>query len=144
MKLKDTTQSQIILVEDNPDHLELVLQAFRRTLPGRRIRYFCSGQEVLQFIREQTSTALLQEPEIELVILDLDLPDIDGHVVLEHLKQNRLFRHVPVVILSNVDSQGDIDRALAYGAEDYIIKPFAFKDLSLTIQKIVNQFCCCP
>lgn len=135
-------KSQIVLIEDNADHLELIIQAFRRILPDRAIQTFTTCEAALQYIRSQTAaSALLHAPEIELVVLDLDLPDASGLKVLQALKQHRLLREIPVVILSNVDSQPEIDRAMTLGAEEYIIKPFAFRDLSRTIEKIANQFC---
>jgi PleD family two-component response regulator len=67
---------------------------------------------------------ILQSEEIELVLLDVMMPDVDGYQVLEKMKGDPHLKHIPVIMVSAVEEQEDVDRCLNMGASDYITKPF--------------------
>ncbi|RMD96894.1 MAG: response regulator [Calditrichaeota bacterium] len=138
---RTATSYKIIIIDDNEDHVELISQAFQKVLPGVKLIHFDRGKQALKYIRGHASKTPFQDrPEIQLILLDWDLPDIDGVEVLRRLKRDKNLRSIPVVFLSNVDAPEEIERAMACGAEQYIIKPFAFKDLARTLQKVANQW----
>lgn len=74
----------------------------------------------------------------DLIISDIRMPEMRGDEFLHHLKNNELFRQIPVVMLSSEDSTSERIRLLEQGAEDYIVKPFNPQELKIRIKKIVG------
>lgn len=74
----------------------------------------------------------------DLIISDIRMPEMRGDEFLHHLKQNELFRQIPVVMLSSEDSTSERIRLLEEGAEDYIVKPFNPMELKIRIKKILD------
>lgn len=74
----------------------------------------------------------------DLIITDLRMPDMNGSDFLKYLKNNELFKHIPVIILSSEDSSSERVRLLSNGADDYIIKPFNPLELKIRVNKILK------
>ncbi len=94
-----------------------------------RIKLTKSGYEVKMTVDGEEALSALKLFTPDLIILDLILPKKDGFQVLEELKKNDRFRHIPVMIASNLGQKEDIDRGLKLGAADYIVK----SDLSISM-----------
>lgn len=75
-----------------------------------------------------------------LILLNLNMPIMDGHKVLEILKSNKIFRKIPIIILTTSDSENNIDLCLEKGANSYIVKPMDYDDLVCCIEKL-QDFC---
>ncbi len=117
----------ILLVEDNPDHAELV----RRSLEGHRItnriHHVADGEAALDYLFRQGIYAdPAKSPRPQLILLDLRLPRIDGFEVLEKTKASEATRDIPVVILTTSEAQIDVARAYAHHANSYLVKPVDF------------------
>jgi two-component system response regulator len=118
------TDEFILLVEDNPDDVDLTLRAFRKVRIANRIVVVRDGQEALDFLHGTGSHA---ERDVEhtpqVVLLDLKLPRLDGLEVLRRMRADERTRLVPVVILTS--SKHDEDRIAGYlnGANSYVCKP---------------------
>jgi class 3 adenylate cyclase len=102
----------ILVVDDDEENRELL--ARRLTREGHRVRAAKGGLEAL---------AILQDEPVDLVLLDVMMPDLDGPAVLARLKQDPERRHVPVLMISALDETASVVRAIELGAEDYLPKP---------------------
>lgn len=121
----------VLLVEDNFDHAELIARNFE--LPGTevRIQHLTNGQDALDYLfhrnRFEDQTEYFQP---HLVLLDLRLPKIDGLEVLRQLKTDPTTRHLPVVILTTSEAQEDIFQACQNFANSYLVKNSHLKPFS--------------
>jgi len=119
----------VLLVEDDPAHAEIVL----RNLAGLQDRVKCiahlsDGQQALDYLqREGQHRDPLSSPRPDLVLLDLRLPRVDGFEVLRRMKATQEVSHIPVVVLSTSDAEGDIAAAYQTGACSYLVKPAEFE-----------------
>lgn len=126
-KEQRTQRASILLVEDNPADVRLVEEAVRHLDVNLTIAV--NGEDALDF--------LVHEPrKPDLVILDLNLPKIDGFAVLE---QYRL-RPAPVVIFSSTQNAAEAQRALSLGASEFVLKPGTFSEFIGAVVQIVARF----
>jgi CheY-like chemotaxis protein len=113
----------VLYIEDNTTNLAL-MDAMLGHLPGVRLLAALTGAEGLRLAREQ---------QPDLVLLDIQLPGMDGLEVLAHLRADVSTRHIPVVAVSANALQSDIDAALALGFATYLTKPLALDLLLSTV-----------
>jgi two-component system KDP operon response regulator KdpE len=116
---------RLLAVDDEPQ----ILRALRTSLSAR-------GHEVLTAPNGETALDFLTEGEVDLVVLDLGLPGIDG---VEVIKRLRSWSSVPVIVLSVRDAQADKVAALDAGADDYVTKPFAMGELLARIRAVLRR-----
>lgn len=117
----------ILLVEDNPDDVELTLRAFRKKKLVNDIVVVRDGQEALDYLFATGAHAgrdLALTPEI--VLLDLKLPKVDGLTVLQRLRADERTRRLPVVVLTSSNEESDILRSYDLGANSFVRKPVDF------------------
>ncbi|MDM8546920.1 response regulator [Candidatus Venteria ishoeyi] len=121
-------EQDIILVEDNPDDLELTLEAFRMLAMSQRIKTFRDGVEVIQYLFPENTEEIPAKHHICLMLLDLNLPRMNGLQVLEKLRADPRTKTIPVVMLTS--SGRDEDRLTSYGlgVNSYVRKPVDFDD----------------
>jgi len=120
----------ILLVEDNPDDVELTRIAFARSTIASSLRVACDGQEAL--------TMLLGDNPIEpaIVLLDLKLPKIDGIEVLRCLRADPRTRMLPVIVLTSSREQQDLMESYQIGANSYIQKPVDFEQFIESVKQL--------
>jgi adenylate cyclase len=106
------TSSTILVVDDNQENRELLTR--RLTREGHRVRTAAGGREAIE---------LLYSEPVDLVLLDVMMPDLDGPSVLARLKQDPERRHIPVLMISALDETASVVRSIELGAEDYLPKP---------------------
>lgn len=130
--------SNIILVEDNPNDAEMALRALRRTIGSAGIRWLKDGAEALDYLLpdEAANAGRAQTMMPKLILLDLKLPRVDGHEVLEKIKQDPRTKSVPVVVLTSSREERDIERCYAAGANSYVVKPMSFDSFVETIAEL--------
>jgi CheY-like chemotaxis protein len=117
----------ILLVEDNPNDVQLTLLAFQRQNLSNKIAVVRDGEEALAFIFCTGAFAQREgAPLSRLILLDLKLPKIDGLDVLRRLKAEERTRRTPVVMLTSSRERTDVQQAYAIGANSYIVKPVEF------------------
>lgn len=129
----------ILLVEDNPDHAELVIRSLESGNIHNQIHHVTDGQSALDFLYqrgEYNDPTISQRPHI--VLLDLRLPKVDGLSVLKQIKNDPELCRTPVVILTTSNAEMDTAKAYEYHANSYLVKPLDFtkfielmKDLGL-------------
>jgi DNA-binding response OmpR family regulator len=119
----------ILLVEDDP----FIKQMYANKIEEMQIKVFA-------VLSQDELKSTLENNNIDLVLLDLILPNTSGYDILKWLKSSPKFRDIPVIVLSNLSSQSDINKAFEYGAIDYIVKSnYTPVEVMRTIQKHLPQ-----
>jgi two-component system, response regulator len=119
----------ILLVEDNADDVELTRLAFRRSNVANDIVVARDGQEALEYLfatGRHADRDLTRSPEV--VLLDLNLPKIDGLGVLREVRADRRTRRLPVVVLTSSKEERDLVRSYDLGANSFVQKPVDFTE----------------
>lgn len=120
----------ILVVDDDPDDVELVRRAFRRLRVVNPVRVASDGEEAVAYLAGTGPFAdRLANPLPALVLLDLKLPRRSGHEVLDWVKTQPVLRRIPVVVLTSSGERRDVDRAYDLAANSYLVKPVRFDDL---------------
>lgn len=121
-------ESYILLVEDNPDDVELTILAFKKNNFANEIKVVQDGEEALNFLFGEDGNGVTENGYPELILLDLKLPKINGHEVLKEIKSNKRTKRIPVVILTSSQEEEDIIKGYDLGANSYVRKPVDYKD----------------
>lgn len=119
-----TDRKTILLVEDNPDDEKLILMALQKGNVANDVTVARDGQEALDRLHGGPGKPPPLRPTV--VLLDLHLPKIDGLEVLKRLRADERTRHLPVVMLTSSDEEGDRMRSYDLGANSYVCKPVDF------------------
>lgn len=127
----------ILLVEDNPDHAELVMRNLEDFRVANRVIHVDDGQAALDYLYGHGEYADRQNyPMPDLMLLDLRLPKVDGLQVLKEVKENADLRSMPVVILTTSDAERDLATAYDSHANSFLTKPINFGDFSSLIRDL--------
>ncbi|TSA45492.1 MAG: response regulator [Deltaproteobacteria bacterium] len=125
----------ILLVEDNPDDVELTILAFKKNNISNMVIVAKDGVEALDYLRGTGMYAGRNVKELPVVILlDLKLPKIDGMEVLRSIRQDEFTKLIPVVILTSSAEQNDVIEGYKTGANSYIRKPVDFKQFTEAVK----------
>jgi CheY-like chemotaxis protein len=128
--------SDILLVEDNPDDVELALHALKRNNILNPIVVARDGQEALDYLDKSGKYAESAHEKPALILLDLKLPKVDGIEVLRHIKDQNSLKKVPVVILTSSKEEKDLVESYNLGVNSYIRKPVDFDQFVETVRYI--------
>jgi CheY-like chemotaxis protein len=121
---------QLLLVEDNPDDYESTLRSFQKANLLNPVHWCRDGGDALDYLHRRgryRDDSTVTDPV--LILLDLNMPGLDGRKVLEAIKGDPQLKRLPVVVLTTSSDQVDIDRCYALGANTYIQKPVGFQGL---------------
>jgi two-component system, chemotaxis family, response regulator Rcp1 len=116
-----TQDVEILLVEDNPGDIRLTQEALKDSKIRNNLSVVRDGEEALAFLRREGNFARVPRPD--LVLLDLNLPRVDGREVLEVIKTDDSLKRIPVVVLTTSDDEKDILASYNLHANCYITKP---------------------
>jgi two-component system, chemotaxis family, response regulator Rcp1 len=128
---------EVLLVEDNPGDVRLTLEAFRDANPSIHVHVASDGVEAMAFLRRQA--AHVQAPRPDLILLDLNLPKMDGREVLALIKQDADLKTIPTVILTTSDAEPDIVKSYQLQANCYLTKPVQLEAFE-SLVKSINDF----
>ena len=121
----------ILLVEDNPDHAELVIRNLHDGRLAKTVFHVEDGEAALDFLFNRGSYSDREKyPRPHLVLLDLRLPKVDGIEVLKVVKGSGLLKSIPVVILTTSPTERDLAMAYQYYTNSYLTKPVDFESFS--------------
>lgn len=120
--------ARILCVEDNPQNMRLVRKILKH-----------EGYEVLEAEDGQTGLALTEAEKPDLILMDVNLPDIDGLEVTKRIKAQAHLRHIPIVALTANAMYGDEERCLAAGCDGYIAKPVSKEKLVSSIEAYLSR-----
>ena len=127
----------VLLVEDNPGDVRLTLETFRDANKSVRLHLAADGVEAMTFLRREGPHALAPRPV--LILLDLNLPKMDGREVLVEVKGDIDLKTIPIVILTTSDAESDITRSYQLQANCYLTKPVRLEEFE-NLVKSVNDF----
>lgn len=135
--MSETTPIEILLVEDNPQDLELAQRALRKANPMNRIQIARDGAEALDYLFCQGSHATRRiEDAPKVILLDLKLPRVDGLEVLRRIKADPRIRTIPVVVFTSSKEQKDVVESYELGVNSYIVKPVNFERFAEVVQQL--------
>jgi len=127
----------ILLVEDNPMDLDLTLRAFGKTRLSHTILIARDGEEALAFLPRWEAG----EPLPAVILLDINMPRVNGLEVLQRLKEHPVFRRIPVVVLTSSCEDRDLKTAYDLGVNSYIEKPVSFSHFIELAEHIERYWC---
>jgi two-component system response regulator len=129
MSAGETSSANILVVDDNPQDLELTLRALRKAGIDQRLLVARDGAEVLTLVRDGTCRP-------HLILLDLKLPKYDGIEVLQRLKADPRTAMIPIVVLTSSKEKRDIIESYRLGVNSYIVKPVEFERFAAAVREI--------
>ena len=127
----------ILLIEDNPDDVELTLHAFRRHKLANQVDVVRDGAEALDYLFGEGEHAD-RSPHVmpRVILLDLKLPKVDGLEVLREIKGDARTRSIPVVVLTSSQQEQDIIESYQLGVNSYIVKPVDFERFTEAVRQL--------
>jgi two-component system, chemotaxis family, response regulator Rcp1 len=128
---------QILLVEDSPGDIRLTQEAFRDANPSLQLHVANDGVEAMAFLRNQG--AYSGAPRPDMILLDLNMPRMDGRQVLAHIKADDDLKTIPTVILTTSDAETDIVNSYQLQANCYLSKPVHLEAFE-SLVKSINDF----
>jgi len=129
--LSNTNEINILLVEDDKGHASLIKKNFNKTGIKHDIVYIEDGIEAKKYLE----TEHLIKPTF--ILLDINLPGIDGCQLLEFIRKNEDTKYTPVIMLTTTDNETEIGYCYRLGCNAYIVKPIDYEIFSKTIQNLV-------
>ena len=132
-----THQAIILLVEDNPSDEELTLRALKRANVQNRIVVVRDGAAALDFLfRRGAHADRPLDEEIQVILLDLNLPKLSGHDVMRAIRADERTRLLPVVILTSSSEDRDLAEGYAGGCNSYVVKPVDFTQFAEAVRQL--------
>ncbi|WP_374205828.1 response regulator [Crossiella sp. S99.2] len=129
---------EVLLVEDDPGDVLMTTEAFEENKVGNRLHVVSDGVAAMAFLRREGEYA--QAPRPDLVLLDLNLPKMDGREVLSEIKNDPALRRIPVVILTTSEAEEDVLRSYQLHANAYVTKPVDFEQFVKVVRQVDDFF----
>lgn len=133
----DERSVELLLVEDNPNDVELTLHALRKNHLANRVEIVRDGAEALEFLfctGAYAHRAIENGPKV--ILLDLKMPKIDGLEVLRRVKSDSRTKNIPIVVLTSSREERDIVASYELGVNSYIVKPVDFEQFTQAVQEL--------
>ncbi|BDZ43859.1 two-component system response regulator [Paraoerskovia sediminicola] len=128
----------VLLVEDDPGDVLMTREAFEEHKVTNRLSVVSDGVSAMEFLRREGEHA--DAPKPDLILLDLNLPRMDGREVLAALKDDEDLRTIPVVVLTTSEAEEDVVRSYALHANAYVTKPVDFERFIDVVRQIDDFF----
>ena len=125
----------ILLIEDDPGHARLIEKNLKRYVTNKIIR-LSDGQQAVDFLFSEGAYAQSVRPSPLMVLLDLNMPVIDGYEVLRRMKKENHTKKIPVIILTSTEDIREVSRCYDLGCNVYIVKPVDYDKFSEAMQKL--------
>lgn len=123
----------LLMADDDRDDREMMAVAFEKECAGHNLEFVCDGEELVTCLKKKLANSGNLP---DLILLDLNMPKIDGRRALKEIKETPGLKTIPVVVYSTSDSEEDKAHTLGLGAETYITKPFDFREM-LRVCKLI-------
>jgi CheY-like chemotaxis protein len=127
---------EILLVEDNPNDVELILAALSENQIADEVFVARDGEEALDYLHRRGAHESRSVKNPKVVLLDLKLPKVDGLEVLGRIKTNSDLKAIPVVMLTSSREERDLLRSYNLGTNAYVVKPMSFKGLIKAVKEV--------
>lgn len=132
-----TNGTEILLIEDNPEDVEITLRAFQKYHLANKIHVVRDGEEALEFLfREGRYADRRVGANTRLILLDLKLPKVDGIEVLKRCKSDPRTRLIPIVVLTSSREERDLVETYKLGVNSYVIKPVDFSQFTEAVRQL--------
>lgn len=128
------TFKKILIVEDNPADLQLTKLAFNDVGVGNELVHITDGQLLIDYLK------IAGNSRIAFVLLDLNMPGVDGFSVLNYIKENPSFQEIPVIVFTTSTRMEDRNRCQRLEADGFFIKPLDINEYFGTIREITNSW----
>ncbi len=132
--MSDRDPVEILLAEDNPGDVKLTRKALEKGKLVNNLHVVNDGVEAMAFLRREGEHA--DEPRPDLILLDLNMPRMDGQEVLAEIKEDEQLRRIPVVVLTSSDAEEDIVKSYELHANAYLTKPVDFDGFLEVVQTL--------
>ena len=130
-----------LMADDDAEDRELVRLAFEASQVPHDLRFVADGEDLLAYLTHQGTFADPDSaPRPDLVLLDLNMPRLDGHGVLRQMKPNPQISDIPVIVFTTSSAERDIEETYRLGAQSYIEKPFSFDELVRILREIEHYW----
>ena len=136
--MADRKEIDVLLVEDDPGDVLMTREAFEENKVANRLAVVSDGESAMAYLRKQGQYA--DAPTPDLVLLDLNLPRMDGREVLAAMKRDDSLRSIPVVVLTTSEAEEDVLRSYALHANAYVTKPVDFQRFIDVVRQIDDFF----
>lgn len=130
--------AEVLLVEDNDNDVVLMRLGFKQAKFAVNLHHVSNGEECMAFLRKEGKYSEVPAPD--LVLLDLNMPRMDGREVLEEVTGDENLKHLPIVILTTSDADKDILMSYKLRCSSYIMKPIDFQNFSTMIQSFADYW----
>ncbi|SFN77081.1 CheY chemotaxis protein or a CheY-like REC (receiver) domain [Algoriphagus ornithinivorans] len=127
-------QAKILLVEDNDGDIFLTLEAFEESKIKTQINVVKNGEDALDFLYQRGEFKDAFKPD--LILLDINIPLLNGHEVLKDIKSNKILKKIPVIMLTTSSNKVDIEKAYSNHVNSFVTKPIQMDDFLSAILKI--------
>ncbi len=128
---------EILVVEDNPQDLELLMRALKKANLGNRIEIARDGAEALAFVFGEGAYAERRiEDAPRVILLALKLPKVDGLEVLRRIRSDPRTKTIPIVVLTSSKEQSDVVESYRLGVNSYVVKPVSFEQFAGAVQQL--------
>jgi len=129
-------QVTIIMIEDDLGHATLIEKNLRRAGIMNQIVHIDNGRQALDYFQRKGDYTDRETDECMLVLLDLNLPEVDGFEILAQLKSSEETRTIPIIILTTTDNPREVERAYELGCNIYVTKPVIYESFAESIRKL--------
>ncbi|MFI2104713.1 response regulator [Isoptericola sp. NPDC019693] len=129
---------EVLLVEDDPGDVLMTREAFDEHKVANRLSVVADGVSAMAFLRKEGEHA--EAPTPDLILLDLNLPRMDGREVLAAVKADERLKHIPVVVLTTSEAEEDVLRSYSLHANAYVTKPVDFDRFIQVVRQIDDFF----
>jgi CheY-like chemotaxis protein len=126
----------ILLVEDNPNDVELTLTALKEAHLANEVVVANDGEQALDYLFRRGRYAGRTDPQPAVILLDLKMPKVDGHEVLRQIRADPGLRLTPTVVLTSSREEKDLYECYDKGANSYVVKPVDFEEFVTAISKL--------
>lgn len=131
----------ILIADDDADDRMLIKDAFESSKLGNKLEFVEDGEELLSFLRREGAYEHLKDHTYPgLILLDLNMPKMDGREALRELKADPKLQRIPVVVLTTSEAEEDIVRTYGLGVNSFITKPVSFTELVKVVTVLSNYW----
>ena len=128
---------EILLVEDNPNDVELTLRALKKNHLANKVLVVTDGAQALDFIFHTGAYAGRgTDNHLKIILLDLKLPKVNGIEVIRKIKSDEKAKVIPIIVLTSSEEERDVVESYALGVNSYIVKPVDFDKFAKTVAEI--------
>lgn len=134
--MKSQNNVQILIAEDDDGHAELIIDALHRSGVKNHILRFADGASLYEFVDEKGRQSGLVAGNSFLILLDINMPRMNGIEVLQLMKSDDELKNIPVIMLTTTDDPREIDVCYRYGCSIYLTKPIEFKKMEVILHRL--------